>query len=130
MNINLISLNISVLTLITLPLNNEYDIISVKNTPLLEQLSPCKSKILEPQIYLYLHRAQKLAELLIKENLNGNQKQQKDVFKQQSLIQYLRKFSFLYKYYILKSYPNDLTEINQHKMNIVAVKNLYILSNI
>ena len=48
----------------------------------------------------------------------------------QRMQQYLRRFSFLYQSFVLKTYPNDLSKINYYKMNMLAIKNLYILNNL
>jgi hypothetical protein len=48
----------------------------------------------------------------------------------QIMQQYLRRFSFLYQSFVLKTYPNDLSKINYYKMNMLAIKNLYILNNL
>ena len=36
----------------------------------------------------------------------------------QIMQQYLRRFSFLYQSFVLKTYPNDLSKINYYKMKI------------
>lgn len=51
-------------------------------------------------------------------------------FEKQKIKQYLRRFSFLYKSFILKRYPNDFSDLTVHKINILAIKNLYILNNL
>ena len=48
----------------------------------------------------------------------------------QKIQQYLRRFSFLYQSFVLKVYPNDLSEIKNYKVNSLALRNLYILSNL
>ena len=44
--------------------------------------------------------------------------------------QYLRKFSFFYSYYYLKKYPNDLSLLSIKKINMLAIRSLFILYNL
>lgn len=48
----------------------------------------------------------------------------------EQLKQYLRKFSFFYRYYYLKAYPNDLSTISTKKINRLAIKALFYLYSI
>jgi hypothetical protein len=44
--------------------------------------------------------------------------------------QYLRKFMFLYSYYHLKRYPNDLSRLSFKKINMLAVRNLFLIQSL
>jgi predicted metal-dependent peptidase len=43
--------------------------------------------------------------------------------------QYLRKFTFFYRYYI-NSYPNDLTTLSRKKINTAAVHGLFLITSL
>lgn len=63
-------------------------------------------------------------------NKKSTKKLKNNEFEKQKIKQYLRRFSFLYKSFILKRYPNDFSDLTVHKINILAIKNLYILNNL
>jgi|APCry1669189034_1035192.scaffolds.fasta_scaffold02723_2 hypothetical protein len=65
----------------------------------------------------------------VKTGLNKKVYLNKNVSTQQ-YTQYIRKFSFLFKYFILRHYPNNLLKISTKKIHLLAVKNLYILNNL
>lgn len=44
--------------------------------------------------------------------------------------QYLRRFSFFYKYYYLQYYPNNLNQLSQKKTNMLAIQSLFILQSL
>ena len=44
--------------------------------------------------------------------------------------QYLKKFSFLYRSFMLNIYPNNVFRLDNKKLNIVAVESLYLLNNL
>ena len=46
------------------------------------------------------------------------------------LKQYLRKFNFFYRYYYIKSYPNDLSTLSIKKMNMLAIKSLFFIHSL
>ena len=46
------------------------------------------------------------------------------------LQQYLRRFLFLYCYYYINTYPNDLTKLSVKKINMLAVRNLFLIYNL
>ena len=39
-------------------------------------------------------------------------------------------FGKMFTKLILKRYPNDFSDLTTHKINILAIKNLYILNNL
>lgn len=89
------------------------------------------SSFLELEVLFYGWEIKKiLIELITLINNNRlltNQISQGENYK---LKQYLRKFSFLYKKLVLTNYPNDLSTIKQQKVNMLAIKNLYILDSL
>ena len=58
-------------------------------------------------------------------NFLTNERIEKDHFKQ-----YLKRFSFLYRSFMLNSYPNNIFQLDNKKLNIVAVESLYLLNNL
>ena len=50
--------------------------------------------------------------------------------KNEQLRQYLRKFSFFYRYYYIKKYPNDLSKLSNKKTNMLAIKSLFLLQSL
>ena len=77
-----------------------------------------KNKMLQEIIW-------KLLQILFKINrgMDGIMKEQ-DV---ELFRQYLRKFAFFYRYYYLNNYPNDFSELSAKKINVLAVKSLFLI---
>ena len=46
------------------------------------------------------------------------------------LRQYLRKFTFFYCYYYINTYPNDLSLLSGKRLNMLAIKNLFLIHSI
>ena len=84
-----------------------------------------------PKIYFFSPTVKKeILSLLNLINKKPTKKLNNNGFEKQKVKQYLRRFSFLYKSFILKRYPNDFSDLTTHKINILAIKNLYILNNL
>lgn len=49
------------------------------------------------------------------------------LFEERLLTQYLRKFNFFYRYFYLKIYPNDLLSLSTKKINMLAIRSLFII---
>lgn len=46
------------------------------------------------------------------------------------LKQYLRKFSFLYRYYYINIYPNHQRRLSAKKTNLLAIKSLFLIQSL
>jgi hypothetical protein len=46
------------------------------------------------------------------------------------LQQYLRKFTFFYCYYYINVYPNDLSRLSDKKLNMLAIRSLFLIHSI
>ena len=46
------------------------------------------------------------------------------------LRQYLRKFNYLYNYLYTKAYPNRLSKLSSKKINMLAIKSLFLIHNL
>ena len=51
-------------------------------------------------------------------------------YENELLKQYLRKFNFFYKYYYINNYPNELSMASIKKINMLAIKSLFLLYSI
>lgn len=113
-------------------------------TPYLDQNFTCLEKpntllnfrvfnsfFVTPKIYFFSPTVKKeILSLLNLINKKSTKNLKNNDFEKQKIKQYLRRFSFLYKSFILKRYPNDFFDLTTHKINILAIKNLYILNNL
>tara|TARA_B110000444_G_scaffold257585_1_gene296360 strand:- start:4163 stop:4579 length:417 start_codon:yes stop_codon:yes gene_type:complete len=89
------------------------------------------SLLVTSEIYFFNPTIKRKITLLLNSiNKRSFKRLKKNNFERQKIKQYLRRFSFLYQSFILKNYPNDFSDIATHKINIRAIKNLYILSNL
>ena len=46
------------------------------------------------------------------------------------LRQYLRKFNFFYCYYYINTYPNDISLLSVKKLNMLAIRSLFLIHSI
>ena len=127
------SLFISILALnsIRVPLENEK--ISDVNKTSFSTLTLAKFNISEFKSYFSNYEVQQTIKpfLITLTNILQQPIEKVDIsIERQRIKQYLRRFSFLYQSFVLKTYPNDLSEINYYKINMLAIKNLYILNNL
>lgn len=53
------------------------------------------------------------------------------IIKDHNLVrQYLRKFNYLYNYLYTKTYPNQLSKLSSKKINMLAIKSLFLIHNL
>jgi hypothetical protein len=71
-----------------------------------------------------------LVETLNSISRTSNLNQENRSVKNERLRQYLRKFSFLYRYFYLKVYPNNLSTLSIKKVNMLAIKSIFLLHGI
>jgi hypothetical protein len=59
-----------------------------------------------------------------------NSKVEKNCPEYKQFRQYLRKFNFFYNYYYLNKYPNKVSTLSSKKINMLAIKSLFVIHSL